>query len=537
MRFKHQISASFKPAVAILALAGVFASGRAVSASEQASSPPPARQTATPASQGPTLSLTADEAVKLALQNNLGLEAERLGPQVATFDIAQARAAFAPSLFSVTTRNSSASPPDNFLSGTADVITSEGWRTNNGLQQQLPWGGGRYSASFFSSRSTTTGFTSFNPSIRSTLDASFTQPLLRNFRIDGARQQLMLSETASQIADLDLRQRITQVGRTARVAYYNLVSAISGLGVAQKSLELSQELLRNNRRRVEVGVMAPIDITEAEAEVARLEENVFLSQSQIQAAEDALRTVLLNPTRSDFWTTKLVPAEQPTLEPQPIDVDQAVANALQVRTDIAVVKKRMESTDINVDYLKNQRLPAVDLIANYGVVGLAGTQFQFGQGFPPPVLSQVQRGYADALRDVFQNDFKTWSVQFNISYPIGTSTADAALAGARLERQQQETQLRELEMQITAQVRDAGRQVTTSLQRVQSTKKAREFSESRLRAEEKRLEVGLVDTFRVFQAQRDLSNALRSELQAILDYNRALVNFEAVQVVPLGGGQ
>jgi outer membrane protein TolC len=247
--------------------------------------------------------------------------------------------------------------------------------------------------------------------------------------------------------------------------------------------------------------------------------------------------VLLNPTRSDFWTTKLVPAEQPTLEPQPIDVDQAVANALQVRTDIAVVKKRMESTDINVDYLKNQRLPAVDLIANYGVVGLAGTQFQFGQGFPPPVLSQVQRGYADALRDVFQNDFKTWSVQFNISYPIGTSTADAALAGARLERQQQETQLRELEMQITAQVRDAGRQVTTSLQRVQSTKKAREFSESRLRAEEKRLEVGLVDTFRVFQAQRDLSNALRSELQAILDYNRALVNFEAVQVVPLGGGQ
>lgn len=535
MRFKQQISACFKPAVILLAAACLFASGRGVSASEQASQQPPAGST--PAAQGPTLSLTVDEAVKLALQNNLGLEAERLGPQVAAFDIAQAQSAYTPTLFSVTTRNSSASPPDNFLTGTGSVITSEGWRTTNGLQQQVPWGGGRYQVSFFSSRSTTNGYTSFNPSIRSTLDASFTQPLLRNFRIDTARQQLLQSRNAAQIADLDLRQRVTQVSRNSRVAYYNLVSAISGLDVAQKSLDLSRELLRNNRRRVEVGVMAPIDITEAEAEVARLEESVFLSESQIRSAEDSLRMVLLSPSRSDFWTTRLVPAEQPTLEPQAIDVDTAVANALQSRTDIASAKKRLESTDINVDYLKNQKLPAVDLVANYGVVGLAGTQLQFGQGFPPPIVAQVQRSYADALRDVFGNDFKTWSVQFNINYPIGTSTADAALAGAQLERQQQQTQIRELEMQITAQVRDAARTVTTSLQRVQSTKKARELSEQRLKAEEKRLEVGLSDTFRVFQAQRDLTNARQAELRAVLDYNRALVNFETVQIVPLGGGQ
>lgn len=283
--------------------------------------------------------------------------------------------------------------------------------------------------------------------------------------------------------------------------------------------------------------MAPIDITEAEAEVARLEETVILAESQIRSAEDGLRMLLMNPTRPDFWTTKLVPAEQPTLEPQPIDIDTAVANALQNRTDIAVVKKRIESTDVNLKFLGNQKLPEVNLQANYSVVGLAGTQFEFGQGFPPPILNRSQRSFADALRDVLGNDFRTWSVQFNVSYPLGTSQADAAMAATRLERQQQQTSLRELEMQIATQVRDAARQVTTSLKRVQSTRTARELSEKRLAAEEKRLEVGLSDTFRVFQTQRDLAAAKRSELQAILDYNRALVNFEAVQVVPLAGGQ
>jgi outer membrane protein len=549
MRFKQQISACFRLLAVVLAIGCVFATGRRVSASEQgpssslrvgqAAQQPPAPVTPAPQeSVGPTLAVTVDEAVRLALQNNLGLEAERLGPQAAAFDVAEARAAYAPNLFSITTKSSSASPPSDFLTGTGAVITSGGVRTTNGLAQAVPWGGGRYQVSFFGARSTTTGFTNYNPALRSTLDASYTQPLLRGFKIDGLRNQLRLTRNAEQIADLDLRQRVTQVSRLARTGYYNLVSTISALDIARQSLELSRELLRNNERKVEVGTMAPIDITEAQAEVARLEENVFVAESQIRSAEDSLRMLLLNPSRPDFWTTKLVPAEQPTLEPKPIDVDAAITNALQNRVDIAVVKKRLESTDISMEFLRNQKLPEVNLQANYGVIGLAGTQFQFGEGgFPPPVVSQTQRSFMDAVRDVLGNDFRSWSFQVNVSYPIGTSTADAALASARLRRQQQQTNLRELEMAVTAQVRNAGRQVTTSLQRVQSTRTARVLSEKRLAAEEKRLEVGLSDTFRVSQTQRDLSAAKRAELQAILDYNNALVNFEAVQTVPLGGGQ
>jgi outer membrane protein TolC len=173
------------------------------------------------------------------------------------------------------------------------------------------------------------------------------------------------------------------------------------------------------------------------------------------------------------------------------------------------------------------------------VQGVAGTQFQFDREsgvFPPPITGQSQRSFTDSLRDVFANDFKTWSLAFNLSYPIGTSAADAGLAQARLQRDQQTTNLRDLETIVVAQVRDAGRQVTTALKRVETTQKARQLAEQNVQAEEKRLAVGLSDTFRLFQAQRDLTDQLNSELNAIIAYNRALINFEAVQTVPLGGG-
>src|SRR5687767_12872846 len=154
MRFKQQIPASFTPLAFGLVAMCMFATGREVSASEQGPSTPAgagqvapqpaATQPAPTAVPGPTLALTVDEAVRLALQNNLGLEAERLGPQVAAFGVAAARSAYAPLFFSTTTKNSNANPPDSFLSGTGDIITSGTVRNNVGIGQNVFWGGGNY---------------------------------------------------------------------------------------------------------------------------------------------------------------------------------------------------------------------------------------------------------------------------------------------------------------------------------------------------------------------------------------------------------
>jgi len=137
---------------------------------------------------------------------------------------------------------------------------------------------------------------------------------------------------------------------------------------------------------------------------------------------------------------------------------------------------------------------------------------------------------------VFGNDFRTWSLQLNFSYPIGRSTAEAAVASNRLQRQQGTNDLRNLELQVATGVREAARQVATNLKRVEATQKAREFAERRLEAEQKRMTVGLSSTFQLFQAQRDLARQRQNELNAIIDYNRSIVTFEAIQVAPVGGG-
>jgi outer membrane protein TolC len=474
----------------------------------------------------------------MALEQNLGLQAERLGPEIQRSNVAQARAAFVPEFFSTLRTSSDETPSSSFLAGAAQTITDERFTSDLGVQQNVPWGGGNYQVSWSGLRSETTGFTSFNPQLRANLNAQVVQPLLRNFKIDALRQQVQLNVKQREIADVQLRQAVAQTTRTVRNAYWDLVAAIANHQVQLQSLELARESLRNNRTRVEVGTMAPIDIVEAEAEVARNEEAVIVSEANIRSFEDQLRALVGDPSTPDFWTQRLEPTEQPVMAPaKPIDVEAAVRNALQNRTDLMQTRKQLESADINVRYFSNQRLPDINLEATYGLVGLGGTQFEFGQGgFPPPIIGQTGRSFRAVLGDVFGFDFPSWTVGVTFGYPLGRSAAEAGLARARLQTTQGRTALQNQELQVTTAVREAGRQVNTNLKRVQATQVARQLAEQRLAAEQKKFNVGMSTTFIVFQAQRELTNARNNELRAIIDYNRSIVDFEAIQEIPLGGG-
>jgi outer membrane protein len=478
----------------------------------------------------------ADEAVRLALENNLGLQTEKLNPQLQALAVSRSLAAYTPEVFGSTSKTSDSAPPTDFLSQGVAVATDGLISGSTGVRQNVPWLGGSYSVGLSGLRRTTDAPNQpFVPFLGSDLALQFTQPLLRGLRVDALRQSVLQSKNALSIADVQLAQRITLTSRNVRFAYYNLVLAISSANVAQGSLDLARQSFKNNQRRVEVGTMAPIDIVEAEAEVARQEENVIVRQAVIQSAEDILRTLILNPAAPDFWTTKLEPAEQPVLTEQKVDLDASIKNALANRTDLAILRKQIESVDLDIKFNRDQRLPAVNLQANYGTSGVGGTRRVLADN-GIDVLSSETRPFNDVLRDVFANSYRNWSFTVNVSYPIGTSQADAALASSRLEREQATTGLRQLELAITSQVREAVRDISTTLQRVQATRKARDLMERRLEAENKRLSVGIGNTFQVIQAQRDLDNAKQSELNAIIDYNRALIDLEAVQTVPLTGG-
>ncbi len=531
-------AALFAPVALTLVL---FASGRVVSASGQATpqlpaatSPVPQIPTSSSNSGGATIRLSADEAVRMALENNLGIQAERLSPQINTLNVSQARAAYAPVLFSNFLSRNSTQPPSSFITGNSSILTNETISQNAGLQQNVGWGGGRYSFSLDGSKITTSAVDSrYNPQLSSNLSAQYVQPLLRGFKTDNLRQQIQTSQNNQVIADIGLREQVTLTTQAVRNAYFDLIGAVEGYKVSLQSLQLAQESLKNNNTKVEVGTLAPIDIIEAEAEVASNEEAVINAEARIKTVEDRLRYLVLNPSQADFWTVKLEPTDAPALTPIAIDVQGAITNALANRTDIARLKKQLDNVDVGVRFAENQRMPGLDIVANYNVIGYAGTQFQFGQGFPPPIIDQSVRSFTSALGDVFGQDFRTWSVALNFNYPLGTSQADAAVASGRLQRQQGAVSLRDLQLQVATAVRDAARQVDTNLKRVEATRKARDRAERRLAAEAKRMTVGLSTTFQLFQAQRDLARQRQQEVNAMIDYNRSIVGFEAIQIAPV----
>ena len=480
--------------------------------------------------------LSVDEAVTLALEQNLYLRVERLNPLIQDLSIAQARSVYAPTLSTTLLTNNRNSPSISIFDGGEIKVTDRVLSDSVDVVQELPWAGGRYSMSWDGShRRTTNVFTSFNPVLRSNLNLAYTQPLLRNLGIDGPRLQIAITRVNREISDIQLRRTLVQTQRAVRYAYWGLVFAQSFLEVQRQSLELAEESLRNNRTRVEVGTIAPIDIVEAESEVARNEESVIIAEADVDRAEDQLRILIFDPDVSDFWSIQLQPSDSPILQARTIDVNAAVRYALDNRTDLDTLDKNIQNTDTDIRFYRNQRLPDVNLQVNYSLSGVGGTEFLRGEGFLGPITGTEQTSFGSALGDIFSNDFPNWTVGVTVAYPLGTSAAKANLQRARLERTQADVTRRSLEVRIAADVRNAGRNVATNLQRVDATESARQLAERRLEAEQRRLEVGLSTSFLVFQAQRDLGAARNRYLRAILDYTRSLVDFDAVQEVPLGG--
>lgn len=485
---------------------------------------------------GPVRRLTIEDAVAMALEQNLDLQVERINPQVQDASIALARTGWTPTVQTGLQNQTQNSPADNLFAGSATRVTDDRLNSSVGLSQLTRWGGS-YSLTWNSGRSETNNqFASFNPRLSSTFGLTYTQPLLRNFSIDATRQQVLVSRKNREISDVQLQQAVAITTRNVKNAYWDLVFAISSLEVQRQSLRLAEQSLRDNRARVEVGTMAPIDIVQAEAEVAQREEAVILAEAAIQRAEDRLRALIASPSEPGFWTMRLEPADTAVFTPVVVDIEAAVRAALDRRTDLVQARKRLEANDVSIRYFRNQTLPDLNAQLTYSAVGLGGTQLQFGPGFPPAVIGQNQRSFRAALGDAFGNAFPTWTLSVQVSYPLGASNAEANLARARLQQQQALKQLESQELAVATQLRDLARAVQTNAKRVEATRASRTLAVRRLEAEEKKFQAGMSTSFLVFQAQRDLNVARNQELQALIDYLKSVVDYETAQIVPLGGG-
>ena len=490
---------------------------------------------------GETLrTISIDEAVKLGLEQNLGIQIQRYDPQIQDTAVSQARSFWSPQISATLSKQSQSQAVTNSLAGGANSITNGNLFTGASLSQTLPWGAS-YTANWNNQRITTNNlFTTFSPQIASNVNFQFSQPLLRNFSIDAIRNQVALTKKGRELSDIQLDSVIVQTTRAVRNAYWDLSASINNLKAQQESLALSQQSLSDNRKRVEIGTLAPIDIVQAQAEVASNEERVIVAEALIKRAQDNLRALILDPSAADFFATTFEPSDAAPFQEQAIDIDGAVRNALDKRADLRSAKNSVERSDIDIRYLRNQILPDINAQAAYITRGVGGVQLSslspddvLAGNFDRRVLAN--RGFGSVLGDVFQNAYPDWTVGVQIAYPLGSSTAHANLARARLEYQQSQTQLKNVQMQISTQVREAGRNVQTNQKRVQSARASRELQEKKLEAEEKKQAAGMSTSFFVFQAQRDLAQARTLEIQAIADYNKSMVDFEAIQLAPLSG--
>jgi outer membrane protein TolC len=489
---------------------------------------------------GPVRQLSAEEAVRLGLEQNLGIQVQRFNPQIQDVAISQAKAYWAPSLTSSLTNNSQNSPPTSIFSGAQTKVSDSRFTTLFGVSQVLPTGA-NYSLSWNSYRATSTNiFNNFDPLLSSNLSFNASQPLLKNFKIDSVRQQLETTKKDRESADLQLESTIALTTRNVKNAYWELAFQIDNLKAQQQSLDLAKRLLADNEKRVQIGTMAPIDIVEAQSEVARNEEAVIVAESGIAQAEDRLRALILNPTAPDFWDVHLEPTDSVAYETQAVDVNAAMRRALDRRSDVRLARTSLARSDISIKFFRNQVLPEINAQASYSSNAVGGTVLSPLTSFPVGgVIDRsvvAQSGFGSVLGDVFSSAFPAWSYGVSVTYPLGTSPAQANLARARIQYSQAMTEMRNLELQVATEVREAARQVVTNGKRVDSARAARELASRRLEAEEKKFAAGIQISFFVFQAQRDLAQARTNEIRATSDYNKSLVDLEAVQETSLTGG-
>jgi outer membrane protein TolC len=346
---------------------------------------------------------------------------------------------------------------------------------------------------------------------------------------------LLVSRVNREISDVQLRASITNTVSNVRNAYWDYVFSTMAVDVARQSLELATKLVQDNQVRVEVGTMAPIDVVQAQAEAAMRRQSLVNAESTKRTAELLLKRLIVAGTDDPNWTGLLDATDRPAFAPEPIDVEAAVKRALGQRTDLEIARKNIQNNSTTLKYLRDQTLPDVDLQVNYGVQGVGGPYLQrCTTGLIGCSVEQtIPGGINDAYRSLLGLNYPRWTLQMNVSYPLGLSSQDASVARARVQLSQVEAQVKQVQLQIATEVTNAAISARNNAEGVQAAQATRGLAQRRLEAEQSKFDVGMSTNYFVVQAQRDLNDSRNAELRAILNYQKALVELERLQQTTL----
>jgi outer membrane protein TolC len=464
--------------------------------------------------------LSLDECIKTALQNNLGVAVEILSPEISDASVALARERYLPQLSIRYFTQNTNSPAFSWIDAT-DQVTTEYNNYAAYFEQNLPLGTNFLATLFSYQNDTNQRFQTINPRFGSTLQFDISQPLLKNFGYRINRREIIIAKNNREMSDSQLNQVLLDTVYNVEEAYWNLVYSIEELRVRHQSLELARDLLKKNRREVEVGTLAPIEILSAEAEVATREADILQAEAMVRNNENSLKSIINLNQEGAKDLYKIVPVDMPSYAKTEISVEQALQTAMNNRPDLESYRWDIKSRDIDFVFAKNQLLPELNLEASYWSPGISGTQILYLDNNPLTdiIVGTIPGGASNALNDAFKFQYKNWSAALRLTVPVNTVFSRAQYVQAKANLDQAKLRLKNQEQQVYLEVSNAVQTVQTDFKRIQAYKVARELAEKKLDAEEKKLKVGLTTNYLVLQFQRDLANARSAELRAIIDYN------------------
>jgi HAE1 family hydrophobic/amphiphilic exporter-1 len=485
--------------------------------------------------------LTLRDAIELAMENNRDIEITRKSVTIAEFDLQAARGFYQPRLAGQAYYDRSTTPNVSIFSNNPKTTVGS-FVGNAGANAYLPDYGTVFTAAFNNSRVTTDNpIAILSPQYNSGLTFNVTQPLFRGRRFDQPRRVIEIAKRNIQLTDTQFRQRSLDIVAAVERAYWDLTYALRNLQVQRDSLADARRQVEHNRRLVEEGQLAPIDIVAGETQVANFEGAVYDALAVVNVNENALKNLIAPNRTGAIWGEALTPVESVEVAVPRMTLTEATDLALANRPELEINERQKEINAIDQRFYREQRKPQIDLVASYGTSGIGGSQNpNFSPTFPTacttnpssPACAQQQANLGlltgSPFSGIFTNRYPTFRVGVNFSLPLfgPDRTASANLGRARVEAERLDTQREQIEQNIQVDVRNALQAVRTGEARLRSAAVARENSLRQLESEQRKLDEGQSDVYRVLERQTALAVARANELRARTELNKSIADLD-----------
>ena len=514
-----------------------------------------------------TIALTLNEAIRRALANNNEIEVARNDVRYAESLLRGLEGVYDPVFQFRPEIDNSVRPVINIFGGAGQsgTVSTTDYNSNLSVTKQFVKGGGNYSYFFNNTREKTSASnTTLNPFYSASQGIQFTQPLFRNRSIDRSRQQIRIQRKRVEQSDADFRIRTIGVISNVQRVYWDLVFALRDEQNQIANLNLARENFRRTEASVAAGASAPLERAEVQTELSNREASLLIASQNVSIAENNLKQLILRDPLAAEWSAALVPTDEPAFDETPVNLNDALTEARANRPELRRLKLQEEINNIDIQYFRNQTKPIVDLTGTFSTTGLAGSQQTIaGTDTPRPLISgntnssadafllqqllnnnlrvdpipQVTPtaaappgflvgGYGQTLQNLFSFKTRNFVAGVTIQLPLRNRTAEANLAGARIQKEQLVASMRSQEQNVEVEVRNAAQAVETARRRVLSARQARENAELQLSGEQRLYQVGRSTTFLLFQRENQLVNARNQELRAETDYNKALAELQ-----------